>query len=431
MILLRQFTEWAINLKTQQTMKLIKRTYIYTSLWMIPIILFGSLFSFFIIEYVAYDEVDEFLTYEMDRLVAYHKQYNDLPDFHYLAKIIEDVKYEQPVFKDTLLLEPGDNEMVPYRQLWFSLNHNGRDFTLVLQHLMLGRDDIAQGALFIISGLVLLIVVFAFLSVNRVTGKIWSPFYATLNKITQFKISGPVPEFEISKIDEFNTLNSTLNSLLKKVSADYRQNKEFNENASHELQTHLAVIKANAGELLGSGQNNVEQLEKVRKIYSAATRLSQVQKSLLLLSKINNREFSKNINLNLQVPLEKVLELFAETIEIRQIKLTQQIEPFYVYMDAGLAEVLVNNLIKNAVKHNVQNGFITIQLKAESLMIENSGQSFNGNPEVLFQRFSKGENGNSGIGLAIVKEICDLYHFKIEYKIHESVHKIIIYFQEN
>jgi signal transduction histidine kinase len=398
---------------------------------MIPIILFGSLFSFFIIEYVAYDEVDEFLTYEMDRLVAYHKQYNDLPDFHYLAKIIEDVKYEQPVFKDTLLLEPGDNEMVPYRQLWFSLNHNGRDFTLVLQHLMLGRDDIAQGALFIISGLVLLIVVFAFLSVNRVTGKIWSPFYATLNKITQFKISGPVPEFEPSKIDEFNTLNATLKSLLKKVSADYRQNKEFNENASHELQTHLAVIKANAGELLGSGQNNVEQLEKVRKIYSAATRLSQVQKSLLLLSKINNREFSKNINLNLQEPLEKVLELFAETIEIRQIKLTLQTEPFHVYMDAGLAEVLVNNLIKNAVKHNVQNGFITIQLKAESLMIENSGQSFNGNPEVLFQRFSKGENGNSGIGLAIVKEICDLYHFKIEYKIHESVHKIIIYFQEN
>jgi signal transduction histidine kinase len=296
---------------------------------------------------------------------------------------------------------------------------------------MLGRDDIAQGALFIISGLVLLIVVFAFLSVNRVTGKIWSPFYATLNKITQFKISGPVPEFEPSKIDEFNTLNATLKSLLKKVSADYRQNKEFNENASHELQTHLAVIKANAGELLGSGQNNVEQLEKVRKIYSAATRLSQVQKSLLLLSKINNREFSKNINLNLQVPLEKVLELFAETIEIRQIKLTLQTEPFHVYMDAGLAEVLVNNLIKNAVKHNVQNGFITIQLKAESLMIENSGQSFNGNPEVLFQRFSKGENGNSGIGLAIVKEICDLYHFKIEYKIHESVHKIIIYFQEN
>lgn len=412
-------------------MKLIKRTYIYTSLWMIPIILIGSLFSFFIIEYVAYDEVDEFLTYEMDRLVAYHKEYNDLPDFHYVAKIIEDVKYEQPVFKDTLLLEPGDNEMVPYRQLWFSLNHNGRDFTLVLQHLMLGRDDIAQGALLIISVLVLLMLLFAFLSVNRVTSKIWSPFYNTLNKITQFKISGPVPEFETSKINEFNTLNSVLSSLLKKVSADYRQNKEFNENASHELQTHLAVIKANAGELLGNEKTQGEHLEQIRKIYSAATRLSQVQKSLLLLSKINNREFSKNIHLNLKEPLEKVLELFAETIEIREINLNLQIESCPVFMDAGLAEVLVNNLIKNAVKHNVQQGFITIQLNAESLIIENSGRSFDGNPEVLFQRFSKGETGNSGIGLAIVKEICDLYHFKIEYNIHESVHKITIYFQKN
>lgn len=412
-------------------MKLIKRTYIHTLFWMTPILLIGSVFSFFIIEYVAYDEVDEFLTYEMDRLVTYHKEFNDLPDFHYLAKIIEDVKYEQPVFKDTLLLEPGDNEMVPYRQLWFSIHHKGRDFTLVLQHLMLGRDDIAQGALLIISGLVLLIVLFAFLSVNRVTGKIWSPFYATLNKITQFKISGPVPEFETSDIDEFNKLNTTLNSLLKKVSADYRHNKEFNENASHELQTHLAVIKANAGELLGSELKNVEQLEKVRKIYSAATRLSQVQKSLLLLSKINNREFSKNININLEEPLEKVLELFAETIEIREIKLTLQTEPCPVFMDAGLAEALVNNLVKNAVKHNVQNGFITIQLNAGNLKIENSGQLFDGNPEVLFQRFSKGETGNSGIGLAIVKEICDLYGFKIQYEIRDAVHKITIYFQEN
>lgn len=412
-------------------MKLIKRTYIYTSLWMIPIILIGSLFSFFIIEYVAYDEVDEFLTYEMDRLVAYHKEYNDLPDFHYLAKVIEDVKYEQPVFKDTLLLEPGDNEMVPYRQLWFSLNHNGRDFTLVLQHLMLGRDDIAQGALVIISVIVLLIVLFAFLLVNRVTGKVWSPFYNTLKKITQFKISGPVPEFAPSNIDEFNTLNSALSSLLQKVSADYRHNKEFNENASHELQTHLAVIKANAGELLGSERTQGERMEQIQKIYSAATRLSQVQKSLLLLSKINNREFNKNIHLNLKEALEKVLELFAETIEIREINLTLQTEPCPVFMDAGLTEVLVNNLVKNAVKHNVQKGFISIQLNTKYLIIENSGHAFDGNPEVLFQRFSKGETGNSGIGLAIVKEICDLYHFKIEYNIHESVHKITIYFQKN
>ncbi|WP_073000152.1 sensor histidine kinase [Mariniphaga anaerophila] len=409
-------------------MKLIKQTYKYTSLWIIPIIVIGSLFSYFIIEFIAYEEVDEFLTYEMERLVKYHKEYNDLPDFHKLEKVIEDVKYDSPVFKDTLILEPGDNEMVPYRQLWFSINHNGRDFTLVLQHLLLGRDDIARGAFLIISGLALLVVFFTFLSVTRVTGKIWNPFYDTLHKITRFKISEPVPRFSSSDIDEFNALNSTLNVLLKKTTEDYRHNKEFNENASHELQTHLAVIKANAEALLSSPKGNAEELESVRKIYSAATQLSQVQKSLLLLSKINNREFSNNVNLNFEEPLRNVLGLFEETIDIREIELTHSTEPCNVFMDAGLAEVLANNLVKNAVKHNIQKGFISIKLTADMLEIENSGTPHAGNPELLLLRFSKGENGNSGIGLAIVKEICDLYNFKIQYEIKNAIHKITIFF---
>jgi len=418
-------------MKLINKMKLIKRTYLHTLLWLIPILLIGILFSFLTIKYVAYEEIDEFLTYEMDRLVQYHQEHNDLPDFHNLVLVIEDEKLEAPVFKDTLILEPADNEMVPYRQLWFSIDHNGRDFTLVLQHLMLGRDDIAQGALLITTGLALLIVLFALLSVNRVTGKIWTPFYNTLNKITRFKISEPVPEFESSTIDEFNTLNSTLNSLLNKVSTDYRHNKEFNENASHELQTHLAVIKANAGELLGRGFKNTEQLEQVRKIYSAATQLSQVQKSLLLLSKINNREFTDNIKLNIEDTLNSVLELFSETIDIREIKLMVQTVPCWAVMDKGLAEVLLNNLVKNAVKHNVQKGYINIKLEEDMLEIENSGELFTGKPESLLQRFSKGKNGNSGIGLAIVREICDLYHFNLHYEIYQTTHKITILFRQS
>jgi len=411
-------------------MKLIKRTYIYTSLWMIPIILIGSIFSFLMIEYVSYEEIDEFLTYEMERLVEYHEENNDLPEFHQVARIIEDVKYEKPFFKDTLLLEPGDNEMVPYRELWFSINHNGRDFTLVIQHLMLGRDDIAQGALLIISGIVLLILLFAFLSVNRVTGKIWTPFYDTLHKITRFKISDPPPAFTKSNIDEFNALNSSLSQLLKKIRKDYQHNKEFNENASHELQTHLAVIKSNAGKLLDNSGGDEKRTETASKIYSAATQLSQVQKSLLLLSKINNREFSDNIELNLENLMKQVLELFAETITLRQIKLSVNTKPSTVYMDKGLAEILINNLIKNAVKHNVENGYISINLSPQKLEIKNSGEPHNGNPEHLLHRFSKGKTGISGIGLAIVKEICDLYNFEIQYDIKNSTHKITIHFSK-
>ncbi len=409
-------------------MKLIKRTYIYTLVWILPFVVIGSLFAFYMIEYIAYEETDEFLTYEMERLVNYHKENNDLPDFHKVADIIPDVKYDEPFFKDTLLLEPGDNEMVPHRELRFSINHNGRDFTIVIRHLLLGRDDIAQGTFFIIIGLVFLVGLFLVVTLNTVTGKIWSPFYKTLRKITEYKTGTPPPDFGETNIDEFNRLNTTLQSFLKKIADDYRHNKEFNENASHELQTYLAVIKANAGKLLAL-ENETANLEEINKIQKAATKLSQIQKSLLLLSKINNREFSNNETINFEIIVKSSLDTFAEVAEIRQFKITRETEPCMLYIDGGLAEILVNNLIKNAVKHNVQNGFINVFLNNEKFIVENSGLPFSGNPEILLQRFSKGENGNIGIGLAIVKEICEVYHFKLSYTVsEEDSHKIEILF---
>ncbi|QGY42766.1 hypothetical protein GM418_03590 [Maribellus comscasis] len=411
-------------------MRLIKQTYIYTSVSLIPVLVIGSLFAFFIIEYISYEETDEFLTYEMERLVRYHKENNDLPDFHKVADIIPDLKLEQPVFKDTLLLESGDNEMVPHRELRFSINHNGRDFTIVIRHLLLGRDDIAQGTIFIITGLIFLIGVFLMLTLNIVAGRIWHPFYKTLIKITHYKIGSPPPNFEQTTIDEFSQLNSTLHSFLKKITDDFQHNKEFNENASHELQTHLAVIKANAGKLLGEDKE-AAHLEELNKIYSAATKLSQIQKSLLLLSKINNREFNNNEKINFTNIFEGSLETFEEVAALREIKIAKETDACSIFMDAGLAEILVNNLIKNAVKHNIQNGFISVKLTSKNLTVENSGPLFSGNPEVLLQRFSKGKNGNTGIGLAIVKEICEVYKFKISYAISETNHhKIEIIFEQ-
>lgn len=411
-------------------MKLIKRTYIYTSFSLIPLLIFGSLFAFYMIEYIGYEETDEFLTYEMERLVKYHELNNDLPDFHKVADILEDVKYPEPVFKDTLLLEPGDNEMVPHRELRFSINHNGRDFTIVIRQILLGRDDIAQGTLMIIFGLLFLFSVFVVLTVNFAARKIWKPFYNTLNKIMAYKIRDPLPIFKNSGIDEFNALNSTLQTFIKKISDDFLHNKQFNENASHELQTHLAVIKASTGKLLGNAGFTEEQLLELKKIHSAATKLSQAQKSLLLLSKIGNNEFGDNSNVEFADIVKSSLSFFEETIGLRQIKLKKEIADCTVFMDAGLAEILVNNLIKNAIKHNVQNGFISAKLTNKELTIENSGADFKGNTDTLLQRFGKGENGNIGIGLAIVKEICELYDFKLQYTVTQGKHIISILFTQ-
>lgn len=409
-------------------MKLIKRTYLEALIWLIPVLIFGSIFSFYMIKHIVYEEVDEHLTYEMERLLQYHTEHNDLPEFHKAGDIIANMKLETPIFKDTLILETADNEMIPYRELLFSIEHDGEDFTIVLRQLLPGNDDVLEGALLMMLGLFVLIVLFLFLMLNTISKKLWSPFYKTLDGLIQYKLTDSVPSFAKSNIDEFNTLNETVNDLLIKISNDYNRNKEFNENASHELQTYLSIIRLHSERLLSTSQNEEGRMNDVKMILNAASKLSMVQKSLLLLSKIGNLEYRNNIDVELSDVLTNSIATFQEAIDIREIDLQQDIEEYKLKIDIGLAELLLSNLIKNAVKHNIQGGYIYISLKDGVLLVENSGSNFTGNPNVLFERFAKGKTGNLGLGLAIVKQICDIYKFNISYNVIENKHAIKISF---
>lgn len=410
-------------------MKLIKRTYIQTSFWLIPVIVIGSIYCFYMIKYIYYEETDEFLTYEMERLIEYYAENKDLPQYHKVSHIYEDVKLDSPIFKDTLILEPLDNEMVPYRELYFTINHNGKYFTILLMQLMPGNDDIFEGTLLIVIGFLLLISLILYLMVNQISGKIWQPFYNTLNILTRYRITEPLPALPKSGIDEFNTLNETIKSLLHKIANDYTRTKEFNENASHELQTHLAMIRANTEKLLNSEDQETTSSLQLQAILNATIKLSKAQKSLMLLSKIGNLEYNNQINTNLAEVLHQSITLFQEAIEIRNLQLKKDIHDNIVLIDPGLAEILVNNLLKNAVKHNIEGGYISITLNNRFLAIENTGEPYAGNPENLLERFTIGTKGNLGIGLAIVKQICDLYQFNIKYVINKNIHHFEISFR--
>jgi signal transduction histidine kinase len=127
--------------------------------------------------------------------------------------------------------------------------------------------------------------------------------------------------------------------------------------------------------------------------------------------------------------IRRALTPFAEVAALRSIRVDTALTTCMVRIDPGLADILVNNLIKNGVKHNIDNGYLTIRLDANELQIENSGLPYEGNPEALLERFARGSHGNSGIGLAIVREICELYRFRLSYTIDQlTTHKIRISF---
>lgn len=405
-------------------MKLIKRTYKEALKWIFPLLIVGSIFSFYVIKYIIYEEADEHLTYEMERLIEYHNKYDDLPDYHKLTNIIEDFKIETPFFKDTFILEPKDGEMIPHRELFFSINHDGTDYAIVLQQILPGNDDILRGTILMVSGLLVLIAIVLFLMISSISAKLWSPFFKTLDILSKYKLSKDIPVFKHTDIDEFNILNETISELLSKIESDFKRTKEFNENASHELQTNLAIIRANAEKLTYSESNHKE----IQLILNATQNLSHAQKSLLLLSKIGNLEFSNNSYVNFSEIINNSLTLFEEAISLREIKVTKEMKATSLFIDAGLANILSDNLIKNAIKYNSANGFINIILDHEKLTIENSSSEKYEDTTKLFERFYKGQSGNIGLGLAIVKQICDVYKFSINYTIEKNIHKIEIIF---
>lgn len=412
-------------------MKLIKKTYLSTLKWLLPAIIIGIGYSYLMIEYIEHEETDEFLTYEMERLKAYHKEHGALPEYHKVADILPNVQYKTPIFRDTLMLEPGDNEMVPYRELLFSIKHKGKDFTIVLRHLLLGRDDMLEGTLLIVTGLLLVFILFVLLALRNITGKVWNPFYNTLDKLVNYNLSAPIPTLKSSNIEEFEKLNKVVTTLLDKISKDYQVNKEFNENISHELQTHLAIIRTKTEKLLNAVKNDHANLKEIKAIYSSVNKLSQIQRSLVLLNKIEIGEFNSISVFNLKNIVQQSLTTFEEVIQLKEIKLTTSLSDCEVNMDAGLAEILISNLIKNAIVHNIAKGTIEIHLSNESLTISNSSDTYTENPKKLLNRFEKGKNGTTGIGLSIVNQICQLYHFKLDYQVKsDRTHIITISFEK-
>lgn len=410
-------------------MKLLHKSYLQASVLLFPALLIGTLFSFLIIRHIVYEETDEFLTYEMQRIQRYHDKYNDLPEDHKAVKIEEDTTPHENYFRDTLILEPADNERVPHRELHFGLQHNNRHFTVVLRNLLPGSDDLIEGTLLIMAGMMALLIIIFSIMVGWISKRTWQAFYGTLTRLTSYQLGQDLPKFPSTTIDEFNTLQQSLTDLLQKSDNDYRRTREFNENASHEFQTHLSVIRAETEALMNNSQLNSNDAAKLATIHRSTLTLSHVQNALLLLSKIGNREYNQPVLTNLQITLKSILELYNESIGLQKLQLTIDDEPTRVKIDPGLADILLSNLVKNAIRHNIKKGYIHVELKENRFRITNSGPSINIDTSELMERFSIGENGNWGIGLAIVKQICELNRFQLNYTIDiQNNHSLTVSF---
>ncbi len=332
---------------------------------------------------------------------------------------------------DTMMFMQNERSDEPVRLLKTVFLQNGKYYELKVATSMVEEDDLVKQMFFSLLWLYLGLVLFIIIFNNFLFKRIWQPFYRLLKHLKKFRLDKPEPVTPIkTKVDEFNMLNETVQKFVQRNIDTYTSQKHFIENASHELQTPLAISINKLESLAEDEQLKPDQLKLVASALDHLERLTRLNKSLLLLSKIENKQFAEASAVNINELTKKITADFSDQLTFSGLKLTiAEKNSCIKKMNSDLAAILLINLVKNAIIHNKAGGFITITIHSDSLMIENSGVEKPLDQQKIFSRFHSDEpsSASTGLGLAIVKAIGDLYDFNTSYR-YEQKHIITVHF---
>ncbi|WP_185731260.1 sensor histidine kinase [Larkinella rosea] len=312
-----------------------------------------------------------------------------------------------------------------FRSLVTFIRINNRPYRLLIETNMEEIDETIL-AISAVSLVFFGLLLAGFIVLNRrMSLRIWQPFYVSLKKVKSFHLQQGQPiSFEKTEIVEFEELNESLRKLIDGNIATYRQQKEFTENASHELQTPLAIVRSKLDVLLQNEDLTAQQGEQIELANRALARVSRINKNLLLLAKLENHQFADQERIDLSQLVTDQIELFLENVVDQKLEIRQQIQTG-IEREGNriLIEMLFTNLLLNAIRHNHANGAIDIRLTANRFLVSNVGSAAL-HPDALFKRFStaSSKTPGSGLGLAIVQEISNRYGWEISYAFEANRH---------
>ncbi|WP_104384502.1 cell wall metabolism sensor histidine kinase WalK [Sphingobacterium sp. HMA12] len=419
-------------------MKLANQTLKYLAVSVLVVIaLWSTIFYLFMLE-VIHDNIDEELE-NQKRLIIQELASEAIvsPDLEFginnykVREISEQQAINmQNVYKDTMLYMQDDDdpepELEPVRMLTTAFEHKGHYYKLSIINSMIEESDLIKNLFYSVLILFVLLVV-SIVSINKVViERLWSPLYHFLDQLTKFRLgkSDDKPAMN-TNIMEFKDLQFAVTTLIRHNEEIYEQQKQFIGNASHELQTPLAIM-INKLEMVAETEGlQPEQANAIAEVLNTAERLVRLNKSLLLLTKIENRQFLNNEDLSLNTLVTHIVEELEDMAAFKNIKIQvqQQLE-LNLRLDSSLANIMVSNLIRNALFHNIEGGQVDITITENALLVANTSVQEALDAEQVFSRFYKSDTSfkGTGLGLAIVQAICHLYGFEISYHYDNSRH---------
>ncbi|NOS56949.1 MAG: HAMP domain-containing histidine kinase [Cyclobacteriaceae bacterium] len=394
-----------------------------------------------------YFAIQQLFIWEMDKVLRSHK--TDFYEAHANLKTEEDLKFFQLMNKEFILIpsngvtkkdslftidlyDSSKAEVILHRVFCTGVVIQGQHYELQVRESLVSSISLI-GAIMGIQTLMLTGLLTGLVLINRrLSNKIWGPFYVILDHLKKFKIDeGNQLLLPRPSTAEFRDLTTVITQLVDKNRSAYANQKEFTENASHELQTPLAICRTKLELLAQTKELTQEQADLVGHLLNAMDRITHLNKNLLLLSKIENRQFFDTEEISLKNVVQKSIEVYKRQVLEKEIKVESTMhESVRIMANPILIEVLIGNLISNAIRHTTQSGSVVIEVTKTFIMISNSGLPLD-RPEKLFQRFHRESRTTlgSGLGLSIVKKVCDVSGFSINYNFNLYMHHFRVTFR--
>jgi len=398
------------------------------------VLMLGSIGYYYLLKGILLRPIDEALRVEEEEILDHVAKYHQLPEATYYDDQQITFKKTDKQVRRTLRttnvynLKEKDREIS--RQLIFPVAANGTLYTASVTKSQLEAEDLLL-LILCVTGAVLFLLFAVIFLVNRFfMQRLWTPFFHSLTAMKHFNLSSSdIAMLSPSKIDEFNALNTELKLMMEHVRSDYNLIRTFADNASHEMQTPLAVINSKLDLLIQDSGLKENNAETIAVIYQSINKLTLINKSLLLLAKIENRQFSEMQSVNVATVVNEKIHEIDDILHGKNVGIETDLQSLTVTADRFLFETLISNLLINAVRHNVAGGWIQINTFFKGIEVRNTSDKPGLNPGAMYNRFQKDAASEGlGLGLAIVKQICDVYGYTIHYTFENKVHAFKIRF---
>lgn len=275
-------------------------------------------------------------------------------------------------------------------------------------------------------------IALVFISIKLIAfNNIWGQLKKSLELLKRRELHTRKVEFPASSIREIDELNQELNELSVFLNREYHSQKEFIENLSHELFTPISNIRGKLELLIQSENLKETDIKLIAKALEGLDRLIRVNRSLIILTKVENSQRIEKREFSISEVVDQALDLFEDQIRLHGLTLVKKAEDHNrIRANRDLIEILVVNLLRNAIIHNKEDGALEIIIGSHTLQISNTGIPESLEAGRIFKRFSSdSEHSQSvGLGLAISRRICSASDIGIRYTYENGMHRFTLDF---